>query len=354
MMNYTQVIDRIEQLKIGKKDVDFKKLIQFYKEVTEKYNCVPEEKIIWIDNTYLEEATGEYLEAILKAHSYRVGRFTTYAIKKYIGTTFFAGKSISQKDFAGYGERILKILDSKEIALEFSRIEVCALISLAYFAEKNCDFLILPCGKENKEGASDDCVRTVNKRSLQAQSFLSEEFGELELSRGSYYEPINFDNAIKLLKEKNICLEEKLLKKAVSRLKTNGRFEILKSKPYFIMDGAEDASSVRVLMANLQYFFPENPYVFIVGVCNKNYEELVRESAYMPCHILTVTVPDMPNSLPAVELAKEYGKLNPNITSASSVEEAVEIAAILAQKNTVVTAFGTTALLEKIKSVVIK
>ena len=78
----------------------------------------------------------------------------------------------------------------------------------------------------------------------------------------------------------------------------------------------------------------------------------VKESAYMAQHILMVTPPEMENALPGIELAKEYEKLNPNITNASSVEEAVEIATILAGKDTVVAAFGTTAILERYRKVV--
>ena len=74
----------------------------------------------------------------------------------------------------------------------------------------------------------------------------------------------------------------------------------------------------------------------------------------MAMHIITVTPFECQNSLSSLELAEEYGKLNPNITNASSIEEAVEIATILADKETVVAAFGTTAILDSYRNVVLK
>ena len=129
---------------------------------------------------------------------------------------------------------------------------------------------------------------------------------------------------------------------------------MLSKKPYFLADGAEDGSSVKLLMAKLQYEYPDNPYIFIVGALQDKYEEIVKESALMPQHIIAVTPQEQANALPAIELAQEYGKLNPNITTASSLEEAVEIAKLLAHKNTVIVAFGTTTILERYRNIVSK
>ena len=84
------------------------------------------------------------------------------------------------------------------------------------------------------------------------------------------------------------------------------------------------------------------------------YEEIVKESALMAQQIITVTPFECRDALPALELAGEFGKLNPNITSASSMEEAIEIASILADKETVVVSFGTTAILSRCRDVVMK
>ena len=106
-------------------------------------------------------------------------------------------------------------------------------------------------------------------------------------------------------------------------------------------------------MAKLQYAYPNNPYIFIVGTMQEDYEGVVRESAMMAGQIITVTPPEQANALPSIDLAQEFGKLNPNITNVSSLEEAIEIATILADKETVIVAFGTTAILERYKNVVL-
>ena len=50
-------------------------------------------------------------------------------------------------------------------------------------------------------------------------------------------------------------------------------------------------------------------------------------------------------ALPALELAQEVAKVNPMVTAADSVEEAVELSYLLADKNTVIIAFGSLAYL---------
>ena len=156
------------------------------------------------------------------------------------------------------------------------------------------------------------------------------------------------------LEREGVVLNEKLVEKALTKCKCEGHFELLKKKPYFLADGADDGESVKRLMANLQYHYPNNPYIFIVGTMKEGYEEVVKESARMARQIITVTPFECQKALNSLDLAEEFGKLNPNITNASSIEEAIEIATILADKDTVVVAFGTTAILAGYRDTVLK
>lgn len=314
MMNYAQIIEQIEQLKIGKKSVDTERILEkFYKINTD----TSLDKILYIPSTYEKDSVGEYLEAILKEHKFTVGRFTSFAIKRHRGHIFVNGKPISQKEFAHFGEKILNLEEP------MTQTDIVFWIALYCFAGKKCNYIILPTEK--------NCTA--------------------ENEQASKNETENAEFAINLLKECGVDLNEKTIQKAIQKCKCEGKFEILKSKPYFIVDGADNEAAVKILMANLQYAYPNNTYVFIVGCLQGDYEGVIKASAFLAQQIITVTPPEIQNALPAIELAEEYRKLNPNVTNAGSVEEAIEIANIFAEKETVVVTFGTTAIIDKLKKV---
>ena len=318
MMNYTQVLEQTEQLKIGKKLPDTMKLC-------EKNDC---NKIIYIPESYECDAIGELIEAILKEHKYNVGRFTTYALKNPLGQILYNKKPISQKDFAKYGEKLLTPNDTL-----FTKEELLLKLALDYFKDENADFLVLPCDT-----------------GCEAELFAE----KLDSCAVSEKEKVCKELATTLILQKNIVLQEKTVERACQKCKYEGRFEILKKKPFYIADGADDEKSTKLLMAKLQYHYPNNPYIFIVGMAKDSYETVVKECALAAQQIITITPPEAPNAIPGIELAQEFSKLNPNITNASSIEEAVEIASILAEKDTVIAAFGTTVFLERYRQLLLK
>ena len=318
MMNYTQVLEQTEQLKIGKKLPDTMKLC-------EKNDC---NKIIYIPESYECDAIGELIEAILKEHKYNVGRFTTYALKNPLGQILYNKKPISQKDFAKYGEKLLTPNDTL-----FTKEEFLLKLALDYFKDENADFLVLPCDT-----------------GCEAELFAE----KLDSCAVSEKEKVCKELATTLILQKNIVLQEKTVERACQKCKYEGRFEILKKKPFYIADGADDEKSTKLLMAKLQYHYPNNPYIFIVGMARDSYETVVKECALAAQQIITITPPEAPNAIPGIELAQEFSKLNPNITNASSIEEAVEIASILAEKDTVIAAFGTTVFLERYRQLLLK
>lgn len=346
-MNYTQVITEIEQLKTGKNDIDIFEMLKAYEKIKIGSQLG---KMISFQAAYEYDSVGNYCEAILKAHKYIVGRFTTYALKRPCEYIQVNAKAISQKQFAIFGEKILTSDYFEKSHL--TQMEVYFLIALFYFDEKKCDYILLP------NAMSDVCEISVeefgiHKRSLVKQIFSFREYENLEVNAASKMEAHNSARAIDILQKEGILLKEKSVKKALLSNVCEGRFEILKSKPYFISDGANGEKATKILMANLQYYFPDNPYIFIMGSRQENYESVVKESALMAQQIITITPPEISDAIPSYELAKEIEKLNQNITNVGGVEEAVELANLLADRNTVVVGFGDCSWLERYKKTVV-
>ncbi len=346
-MNYTQVIDKIEQLKTGKNKVNTIKMLQVFEEIKAGHNLG---EIIYLPQDYEYDSVGSYGEGILKAHKYVVGRFTTYALKRPCEHILLNGKAISQKQITALGEKI--ITSDYFLQHKLTQMEVYFLIALFYFTEKKCDYIFLPHTESPVYDISMEDF-SLQKRSLSKQNFSYRNYENLEVSVASKMEMQNSAIAITLLEEKGIVLKDKNVRKALIENKCQGKFEILKVKPYVIIDGANDEASAKLLMSNLQFYFPDNPYIFIMGTLQENYESVVKESVCLAQQIITVTPPEMKNALPSYELANEIRKLNPNITNASGVEEAVELANLLADKNTVVVGFGDCSWLDRCKKTVV-
>ena len=131
-MNYTQVLEQIEQLKTGKKMPDADNILE----------KISVQNIIYIPADYEYDFVGELLELLLKEQNYSVGRFTPYAIKSPVGHILCQGKSISQKDFTVYAEEVLG--EIKNNMKTFFRTEVNCSIAFKYFLNKNVDFIIWP------------------------------------------------------------------------------------------------------------------------------------------------------------------------------------------------------------------
>ncbi|MBR2020933.1 MAG: hypothetical protein IJ939_00720 [Clostridia bacterium] len=78
---------------------------------------------------------------------------------------------------------------------------------------------------------------------------------------------------------------------------------------------------------------------------DKEYEQVIEATCDLAEHIITVAKKGNSRALPALELAQAVAVVNPMVTVADSVEEAVELSYLLADENTVIIAFGSLAYL---------
>ena len=73
----------------------------------------------------------------------------------------------------------------------------------------------------------------------------------------------------------------------------------------------------------------------------KEYEKMIHVTHKYADQILTVAVPGNKRAMSSYELAAQIAKIHPNVTAVDSLEEAVEIAYLLAGKEDVILAFGS-------------
>ena len=127
------------------------------------------------------------------------------------------------------------------------------------------------------------------------------------------------------------------------------RFQLLSQKPTLVIDGAHNRPAAKRLAQSLKFYFPNRRIVYIMGVFqDKDVEGILEETAQLAAQIIAIRLPDAQRSMDALSLAKAAAKYNPNVTTADSVEEALEMAGLLAGKEGVIVAFGSLSYLGRI------
>ena len=87
---------------------------------------------------------------------------------------------------------------------------------------------------------------------------------------------------------------------------------------------------------------------------DKEYEKVIELTAPAADQIITVAAPHNPRALPAYELAQAVSAVNPHVTAADSLEEAVEMSYLFAEKDSVILAFGSLSYLGELMTIVEK
>ncbi len=160
---------------------------------------------------------------------------------------------------------------------------------------------------------------------------------------------------IKALETKGYRVPEKALYKGFLETKWPGRFTLLGKKPYFVVDGAHNEDAAKKLAESIEFYFTNKRIIYIMGILrDKEYEKIIGLTHSYAEQIITVATPNRSRTLSSYELASEVARVHPNVTAVDSLEEAVEIAYLLAGKEDVIIAFGSLSFTGKLMNIVEK
>lgn len=193
------------------------------------------------------------------------------------------------------------------------------------------------------------------KYGLTTQQFSYKGLSKLKIHLAGTHQIENAVLAVEVilqLRRLGVDISDKAIYKGLEDTIWQGRLEVLGKRPLFIIDGAHNEDAARQLAASIETYFKGRRMVFIMGVLkDKEYEKVLKLTAQYAEHILTITPPDNPRSLSAFELAMAAREYHKQVTNLSSLEEAVEVAHLLADKDTVILCFGSLSFLGAIKKV---
>ncbi len=224
-------------------------------------------------------------------------------------------------------------------------------------AEEAMEVVEKVCALETVEMiVTDPSQITKIKQGLEKQSF-TYDGTKYEISLSGSYQIENAVLAVCVLKwlsqngfEK---ITEQKLRKGLQETVWKGRFSVIAKKPYFIVDGAHNVAAAQKLAESIRFYFTNRKIVYIMGMFrDKEYEKVIEITAPLASQIITVAAPGNPRALPALDLAVAVREVNANVTSADSLEEAVEMSYLFADKDSVIIAFGSLAFLGQLMSIV--
>ena len=165
-------------------------------------------------------------------------------------------------------------------------------------------------------------------------------------------------SVLKLIESKKLLerdIKEDIIKRGLLETKWDGRFTIIGKRPYFIVDGAHNEAASKQVADSIDFYFTNKRKIYIMGMFrDKEYEKVIKNTVSKADQIITVKTPNNSRALDAYELAACVRNYNENVTAVDSLEEAVEISYLFADKESVIIAFGSLSFLGKLISIVEK
>lgn len=193
------------------------------------------------------------------------------------------------------------------------------------------------------------------KSSLAKQCFSYDTYKQLEISLIGRYQIANAVlaiEAVKALGAYGYTVSEKAIYKGLKETKWRGRFELLCKKPVFIADGAHNRDGAMQLAKSVEFYFTNKRIIYIMGILrDKEQEEIIRLTAPYAEQILTVPTKGA-RGTSSYDLACKVKHFSDNVTALDSVQEAVELSFLMADKNTVIIAFGSLSYLGELMGIV--
>lgn len=190
------------------------------------------------------------------------------------------------------------------------------------------------------------------------QSFSYDRYKNLEISMAGQFQIENAVLAAETVMALTRCgftVPEEKLRQGMLAARWPGRFDVICKKPLMIADGAHNEDAAKKLAESIRFYFTNKKIIYIIGMLrDKEYDKVLRHTSALASHIITVTPPIRERALTALELAQTAGAYHSAVTAADSVQEAVELACLLAgkDKDAVIVAFGSLSYLGELMDTV--
>lgn len=184
---------------------------------------------------------------------------------------------------------------------------------------------------------------------VEEQQFSYKNWKNVKITLAGNYQILNAALAlegVEELRRLGYHLSEEQVRQGLYRAVWRGRFTLLSKNPAVIIDGAHNPGAAKELKHSLDLYFKGKDLYYIFGVFqDKDYQEVIRLTAPLAKHIVTVQTPGNPRALPADKLKEAVQAVNPSVEAAQSIQEAVKKSLQLAKKEDAIIIFGSLSFL---------
>ena len=213
--------------------------------------------------------------------------------------------------------------------------------------EKQNGSLILP----------DFSALSVQKASLDGIVFSYGAFKDLFLPLVGAYQPYNAAvaiEAIKILRSRGYRIPDDAVRRGLSEVVWKGRFEVLRRKPIFILDGSHNPHGMRATVDTIKRYFKGQKLHFVLGaMADKDVSSMLALLLPESACFYTVTAPN-PRAMSADELAARIKESGGKAEAYEQIDKAVTAAATAAGKDGVCAALGTLYFSQNVREAVEK
>lgn len=192
---------------------------------------------------------------------------------------------------------------------------------------------------------------TIIKQDISGSNFNYDKLLNLHISMVGRNQIFNSILAILVIEElikQGYHITEDDIRNGLLKTKWKARFEIVKTNPYFVIDGAHNEDAAKVLIDNIKCYFPNKKIIYILGVLkDKDYESILKITGHLASHIITIT-PNNKRGLLSSTLADVATNYCDNVIDAYNIKRAINIAYDIAKDEDVIISFGSLSYLSEI------
>lgn len=183
----------------------------------------------------------------------------------------------------------------------------------------------------------------------EGQSFSYKNWENIKISLMGSYQIKNAAlalEAINALRKLGYDLKDRAVYQGMKKAIWKGRFTLISKDPVILMDGAHNPAAAEELVRSLKLYYAGKKFYYIFGMFrDKDYAQVIRLTALMAEHIITVQTPGNPRALPAAELKEAVAEVNPSVEAAESLRMAVNQVMERIDSDSVVVIFGSLSFL---------
>lgn len=183
----------------------------------------------------------------------------------------------------------------------------------------------------------------------EGQSFSYKNWENIKISLMGSYQIKNAVlalEAINALRKLGYDLKDRAVYQGMKKAIWKGRFTLISKDPVILMDGAHNPAAAEELVRSLKLYYAGKKFYYIFGMFrDKDYAQVIRLTAPMAEHIITVQTPGNLRALPAAELKEAVAEVNPSVEAAESLHMAVNQVMERIDSDSVVVIFGSLSFL---------